>query len=528
MKRAVLIAAAVVLSAVGVQAPLASAGPGQDAFLVVQSATIDTSTSSATHVLTKTTMCPEGSRATGGGAYPVTIASGTNDFRIFYSSPVDESGLVSSTADGDVPRGWQVSFNIYPKNADGAVRYFAICSANSDATIVMQTPTVNGGDTATVTVACPDGSRAVGGGMGKNNDNELASNYTSIFYETSPVDSTGTVSGTQSGDVATGWRTVATGSVAGNRFFAVCSSSADATIAAASFASPVAVPSVGSVACPAGSRALSGGLSLDTPPPDSLYRPALMAPVASLADRNGVTTGTVPRSILFAGKPSDSSAFTYRVFAVCTADAVAPVADTAPPDTTIGKGPKKKSTSTKAKVTFASEAGATFTCQLDKTPAKPCTSPYKVKRVKPGKHKLTVTAVDAAGNADPSPATYRWKVLKKKPKPHRSGCTGECRAVAGGYSTWVACSHRASAKPATECRQSQKKAAFFRSSKHAAVYKVCAKFPNHERLCASAQAAEKGRTRHVTLATADTGRHKVTWYVDGKKVGRWRFDVVAG
>jgi hypothetical protein len=30
-----------------------------------------------------------------------------------------------------------------------------------------------------------------------------------------------------------------------------------------------------------------------------------------------------------------------------------------------------------------------------------------VKKLKVGKHKLTVTAKDAAGNADPTPATYK-------------------------------------------------------------------------------------------------------------------------
>jgi hypothetical protein len=423
MKRAVLIAAAVVLSAVGVQAPLASAGPGQDAFLVVQSATIDTSTSSATHVLTRTTMCPAGSRATGGGAYPAAPGGGGHydDYRTFYSAPVDESGLASSTADGDVPRGWQVSFNIYPKNSDGAVRYFAICSASSDAVVVMQTPTVKVADTATVAVPCPAGSRAVGGGMGKNNDSELGDNYTSIFYETSPVDSSGTVVGTQPGDVPTAWRTVATGSIFGNRFFAVCSASSDATIATGSFTTAAgdSTAGVGSASCPTGRRALSGGLSLDTPPGDMLYRPGFWAPVSSVGDLSGLVSGGAARSFLVAAKPSQNVANNYRIFLVCVSDPATTPTDTAPPDTTIGKGPKRKGHSTRATFLFSSEPGATFSCQLDKKPAKSCASPYKLKRLKPGKHKLTVTAIDAAGNADQSPAVFKWKVLRKKPKGHQ-------------------------------------------------------------------------------------------------------------
>ena len=32
----------------------------------------------------------------------------------------------------------------------------------------------------------------------------------------------------------------------------------------------------------------------------------------------------------------------------------------------------------------------------------------------------------------------------------------------------------------------------------------------------------------MTIATANTGTHKVAWYVAGKKVGGWNFEVTAG
>jgi hypothetical protein len=85
--------------------------------------------------------------------------------------------------------------------------------------------------------------------------------------------------------------------------------------------------------------------------------------------------------------------------------------DTTPPNGKIGKHPRKRTHRRKATFTFSSsEAGSTFTCKLDKKPAKPCSSPF-VKRVKPGKHAFSVDAVDPAGNADPTPAAFRWKVL---------------------------------------------------------------------------------------------------------------------
>ena len=85
-----------------------------------------------------------------------------------------------------------------------------------------------------------------------------------------------------------------------------------------------------------------------------------------------------------------------------------------PPQTTITKKPKKKTTKRTAKFKFTSdEAGSTFQCKLDRKKFKSCDSPYK-KKVKPGKHKFQVRAIDPAGNVDPSPAKYRWRVKEKK------------------------------------------------------------------------------------------------------------------
>jgi hypothetical protein len=91
-----------------------------------------------------------------------------------------------------------------------------------------------------------------------------------------------------------------------------------------------------------------------------------------------------------------------------------PDGDTSPPDTSITKGPKKKSSKKKATFEFSStEAGSTFECSLNGGPFEPCTSPHKVKSKK-GKNKFAVRARDAAGNVDASPATYSWKVKTKK------------------------------------------------------------------------------------------------------------------
>jgi subtilisin-like proprotein convertase family protein len=81
------------------------------------------------------------------------------------------------------------------------------------------------------------------------------------------------------------------------------------------------------------------------------------------------------------------------------------------PDTILTKKPRS-STKTSAKVTFTSTEASTFECKLDKKKWKSCTSPFKVRHLKVGKHKLQVRATDLAGLVDASPAKVTWKVKK--------------------------------------------------------------------------------------------------------------------
>ena len=90
-----------------------------------------------------------------------------------------------------------------------------------------------------------------------------------------------------------------------------------------------------------------------------------------------------------------------------------PGADTTPPETAKQGGPKRRSRDRRPTFEFGSEAGAQFGCRLDEGPLRPCQSPYS-KRVKPGRHKFVAAAVDAAGNVDPTPASWRFKVLRKR------------------------------------------------------------------------------------------------------------------
>ncbi|HEU5253315.1 MAG TPA: hypothetical protein VFU16_08340 [Solirubrobacterales bacterium] len=58
------------------------------------------------------------------------------------------------------------------------------------------------------------------------------------------------------------------------------------------------------------------------------------------------------------------------------------------------------------------EQGSSFKCKLDREAWRNCGSPLKVRRLKPGRHKLVVRAVNALGVRDPAPASRSFKVVK--------------------------------------------------------------------------------------------------------------------
>jgi hypothetical protein len=85
----------------------------------------------------------------------------------------------------------------------------------------------------------------------------------------------------------------------------------------------------------------------------------------------------------------------------------------AAPDTSITKGPKKKTRKRQPRFKFtASQAGSSFQCKLDKRPFAPCSSPFvPPNKLSFGKHVLRVMAVGPTGVADPAPAVKKFKVV---------------------------------------------------------------------------------------------------------------------
>jgi hypothetical protein len=97
--------------------------------------------------------------------------------------------------------------------------------------------------------------------------------------------------------------------------------------------------------------------------------------------------------------------------------------------------------------------------------------------------------------------------------------------AAAPYSHYVACGISQNAKPAHVCQKKRKKGAFFRSNNATVFYTVCVKFPTKKNLCAPRQEAVQG-TLYVNKITSNIpGKHTVSWFVEGKKVGSFSFTV---
>jgi hypothetical protein len=99
-------------------------------------------------------------------------------------------------------------------------------------------------------------------------------------------------------------------------------------------------------------------------------------------------------------------------------------------------------------------------------------------------------------------------------------------AEAAAFRHYVACGLSQNAKPSHACQKGRKKGAFFRSNRADVFYTVCVRFPTRKNLCAPEQEAVRG-TLYVNKITSNIpGKHRVTWFVKGKRVGAFDFIVL--
>ncbi|WP_180336414.1 Ig-like domain-containing protein [Pontibacter ramchanderi] len=87
------------------------------------------------------------------------------------------------------------------------------------------------------------------------------------------------------------------------------------------------------------------------------------------------------------------------------------VIDTTAPNTTITASPAAATNATSATFTFTSnETVSTFQASVDGSPFTIATSPITLTGLSGGTHTVQIRAMDAAGNLDPTPASYTWTV----------------------------------------------------------------------------------------------------------------------
>ncbi len=90
------------------------------------------------------------------------------------------------------------------------------------------------------------------------------------------------------------------------------------------------------------------------------------------------------------------------------------MAGTTPPDTVITKKPTRKKRRRSIVRFESSEAGSAFACILDGGAPFSCTSPQNYKDLRKGRHTISVTAKDSAGNSDPSAAVANFFLKRKR------------------------------------------------------------------------------------------------------------------
>lgn len=321
------ITAALVLSA----AANAHAGAGDDARVLTEQIN-GVGTSSPGNVAARTVGCEFGERAIGGGIRTLPVNSATP---ASYTAPFSNQG---ATFTGQIAGQWRSR----ARNLSALNRNFiayAVCSASSDATVLSidssATPSnegaglFEGGGLA----LCPNGQRAIGGGVFVDEFGAPATN----IQQSGPVDETGQPGNTVDGDVARGWlaTVLTTASNAAVRVYALCSAVSLATVQTDSKEVTASTSDFGSAICPAGARALAGGVTTDGNASSAVNA---TAPGNSAGGPLGAGPPTVAQS-WFTNISNGASTRTYNFSAVCEAPVTAPADPTTPTGPTTPTSP---------------------------------------------------------------------------------------------------------------------------------------------------------------------------------------------
>ena len=125
-----------------------------------------------------------------------------------------------------------------------------------------------------------------------------------------------------------------------------------------------------------------------------------------------------------AGNQGNAASFTWLI-------------DIHAPDTLIDTAPAPFTNSNMALFTFHATEGATFTCQRENQVPAACTSPLTYTGLGDGLYTFSVTAIDAAGNTDSSPASVMWVVDTVAPDTSITGGPADSATTTATTATFL-------------------------------------------------------------------------------------------
>jgi hypothetical protein len=218
-----------------------------------------------------------------------------------------------------------LAFGICAAGASLAGAPAAGAAVHDDAyVVIVRHPNVPGGTISEAAVPCPSGERAIGGGVTTDSDHH------SIHIEAdNPLEQDGLTLDTDDGDVPRWWYTALHNDFGDGEtvsHYAICSASSDATVETQAFTVPAysgpPAPQLAAVAhCPAGTRAIGGGIGMSSAIAKSRY---IYVNQPSAGGANLADSGEV--SDWYAGVVNYSNAaVSMKTIAVCSAASTATV-----------------------------------------------------------------------------------------------------------------------------------------------------------------------------------------------------------
>jgi hypothetical protein len=191
--------------------------------------------------------------------------------------------------------------------------------------------------------------------------------------------------------------------------------------------------------------------------------------------------------------------------------------DATAPETTLGSRPRSGTTTVSATFTFSANEAVRFECKLDATAFASCVSPRSYAGLRRSAHSFEVRAIDAAGNADATPAVHRWTIAAA---PRRAKAASALLAPRPGA--------RVTSPPLLLWRRVPR-ASFYNVQLYRGRVKVLSAWPTRPRLQLRARWTYRGRQRKLSAGT-------YRWYVwpassanrYGRLLGQSTFRVSAG